>query len=370
MSKALSIGFLAHTHIDIERLWARPSAGDICIGPIGPKVDATVSKQILDHSSRIVRQDDRFTHAPVTIDSFSPSSGLVKYLSNFWTDHQFLLSCNVGISLHMDRTSVLVPPGSIVRLQDHIILATSGESGTESQQWQGMPSEVRQLEQRHIDEVQMEDGRTRLTINPGFEEWDTIVPSYEYSRVPIRSDGYPDNQDIQTWLAQAPGIIQKEGINCGLISHIALTITTKTEASEWLISTKRTTNAPQTRPNDIPCYLFLLPIPLGPTKDLSELVEWKSKNFYYWSFDPQGGRKLSHSQRRSLGLPNFRGRLSFFYYKWGKDIYDSIAAWQKFKGFEPRTAGFAASLGLPILRKTLKEKFSDGHFKIVVEDGA
>ncbi|KAJ8089991.1 hypothetical protein PM082_018569 [Marasmius tenuissimus] len=98
------------------------------------------------------------------------------------------------------------------------------------------------------------------------------------------------------------------------------------------------------------------------------MVEWKSKDLYYWSYDPKGHRKLSVLKHSSLGLLKLDARLSFFYYKWSKDVYDSIAAWQKFKQFNPRTAAFAASLGLPILRRTLHGNASNGHFKVVIKD--
>ncbi|KAL0057510.1 hypothetical protein AAF712_015846 [Marasmius tenuissimus] len=325
----------------------------------------------------------------------------------------------------------MVSPGSIVRLQDHVILAAPDGSGSEYQRWRGMPMPTppRQLGAPHIDRIQMRDGRTRLTVNSGPQEWDTILPSYEYSRLHIQSE---NDRVIQTWLAQAPSIVQEEVNICGMISHIVLTLAAEAEdkpdslkfsntdntstkprkasRTEAASVPEREVNASQKFPRmvplpprnspptpelnpwqraptvgisdrslslpqpqspiDIPCYLFLLPVPLAPARNLSKLVEWKSKDFYYWSYDPKGHRKLSESQRSSLGLPKLDARLSFFYYKWSKDVYDSIAAWQKFKRFDPRTAAFAASLGLPILRRTLYGNAFDGHLKVVIEDGA
>uniref|UniRef100_A0A0W0FH65 Uncharacterized protein n=1 Tax=Moniliophthora roreri TaxID=221103 RepID=A0A0W0FH65_MONRR len=90
-------------------------------------------------------------------------------------------------------------------------------------------------------------------------------------------------------------------------------------------------------------YLFLRP----PPPCLADFDSWMSQ-VSFWSFDKDGSSEIPETERKRLSLP----KITFSFAqlrleRWSKCVYDGIHAWQVARGFDPTTANFARSLGMP-----------------------
>jgi hypothetical protein len=70
---------------------------------------------------------------------------------------------------------------------------------------------------------------------------------------------------------------------------------------------------------------------------------------YYWSFDPEGLDRLPHDALDKLTLPCASFQAFVYGAQWSKEVYDSIADWDRAKGFDPTTPDVAIELGYPLV---------------------
>uniref|UniRef100_A0A0W0FI54 Uncharacterized protein n=1 Tax=Moniliophthora roreri TaxID=221103 RepID=A0A0W0FI54_MONRR len=97
-------------------------------------------------------------------------------------------------------------------------------------------------------------------------------------------------------------------------------------------------------------YLFLRPPPLY----LADIDSWLS-HVSFWSFDKNGTSEIPETECERLGLPYITLQVYFSLRAWPKHVYDGLHVWQVTRGFDPTTADFARSLGLPILEPAITQ---------------
>jgi hypothetical protein len=101
-----------------------------------------------------------------------------------------------------------------------------------------------------------------------------------------------------------------------------------------------------------PYYVFLRPsIPDGQPN----LFPWNFDFTVYWSQDPSGQSIIFLEEQKILGLPEITLDLQVESGSWFEEAYDCIRKYQEIKGFNPNTADFARSMGLPILEVVTDE---------------
>ncbi|ESK92474.1 hypothetical protein Moror_4511 [Moniliophthora roreri MCA 2997] len=156
----------------------------------------------------------------------------------------------------------------------------------------------------------------------------------------------------RTWLLQAHSVLDK--LQVGEHWEAYLTI-----AGFWLHLHRRFEDERPTIGSfvDTPYYLFVRPIPL-PSDDPAVWSSWE-RSKYYWSLDAYGTQEMTESHRISLGLPSFTIRMSVYHESWDKRTYDAIHDVQAQQGFDPKTADFARTIGLPILEVESLEPQTD-----------
>ncbi|EEB91235.1 hypothetical protein MPER_10439 [Moniliophthora perniciosa FA553] len=95
--------------------------------------------------------------------------------------------------------------------------------------------------------------------------------------------------------------------------------------------------------------LFLRPPPLY----VAEIDSWLSQ-ITFWSFDENGTSEISETECKRLGLPNINLHcVDLDLRTWPKHVYNGLHAWQVARGFDPTTADWARSRGLPILEPAI-----------------
>ncbi|KAK7036540.1 hypothetical protein VNI00_011473 [Paramarasmius palmivorus] len=114
-------------------------------------------------------------------------------------------------------------------------------------------------------------------------------------------------------------------------------------------------------------FLFLAPAP----KTVADHTLLKVESLSFWSYDETGQSRMLENEREHWGLPV----LSFSVKKiralsWPDHVYKSLYTWQKARGFDPSTAGWAREMGYPEL-KIVKEKsrFEEVDWDIVEKPG-
>jgi hypothetical protein len=98
--------------------------------------------------------------------------------------------------------------------------------------------------------------------------------------------------------------------------------------------------------NPPPIYLFIYPLPMT----VSGIKSWEENRTHFWSLDENGRSEMTEEECRRWGVPELDAN-GWYYdrdmYTWPSHVYPAIRNWQVARGFDPTTADFARSLGLP-----------------------
>ncbi|ESK93196.1 hypothetical protein Moror_14640 [Moniliophthora roreri MCA 2997] len=187
------------------------------------------------------------------------------------------------------------------------------------------------------DQTLTDSGLTQFQFNVGFRS--------EY-----RSNIQFINKLGGAWLSQVHGLDWfTSGLESCFIPHLDFYLRLKPRPKQFGVSDLETLPV---------VYLFLRPPPLC----LADIDSWLSQESF-WSFDKNGTSKIPETECERLGLPYVTSHYAgITLHTWPKYVYDGLHAWQVARGFDPATADFARSLGLPILEPAITR------FESVVEE--
>ncbi|KAJ7779727.1 hypothetical protein B0H16DRAFT_1499679 [Mycena metata] len=185
----------------------------------------------------------------------------------------------------------------------------------------------------------MPTGWTRVSLPPNMDR-------AHHLRTRVKIKPGTSREMHKCWLSQANSIARE----CGAVHSYWIPGGVKFKISIWFSEDRFTLRGTfMTDPPPSEVYLFLFrphfkfvdgyPVISIPCPDEA----------FYWSFDPQGNRKMTSEEAEEVGVPYVFFESWVTGASWAPDNYDVLSDFHRAKGFDPVSRQIALKLGYPIV---------------------